>query len=137
MRTIGILPRRYHHQERQPEARLASLLQRPTSQRPTARLARRVQATGPSHARCTATAGAADACRWARPTSHYRTLNQTLNNMSTNHITIGRDVHLTLAIINGLRERQAREQRWQRRLEPLSGFLRHVSRTIRAAITKP
>jgi hypothetical protein len=57
--------------------------------------------------------------------------------MSTNHITIGRDVHLTLAIINGLRERQAREQRWQRRIQPVSGFLHAVSRTIKAIITKP
>lgn len=47
--------------------------------------------------------------------------------MNTNNITIGRDVHLTLAIINGLRQRHERQQLWQRRLKPLSGILHAVS----------
>ena len=50
--------------------------------------------------------------------------------MSTNHITIGRDVHLTLAIIDGLRQRHERQQQWQRRLKPLSGILHAVSRIL-------
>jgi len=51
--------------------------------------------------------------------------------MSTDHITIGRDVHLTIAIINGLRRREQRRVVWQRRLETLTGFLRRVSRTMK------
>jgi hypothetical protein len=56
--------------------------------------------------------------------------------MSTDHITIGRDAHLTLAIINGLRRREQRRAIWQRRIETLTGFLRRESRTIKAIITK-
>jgi hypothetical protein len=51
-----------------------------------------------------------------------------MNRTHTDHITIGRNLGLTLAVLDGIRQREQRREQRQRRLAPFVCAFRRLTR---------